>query len=345
MAGRPFGARNYRLLGVLLALAPAFCMAYIIHETDGASSPYYAGLNLVLLGVGMVMQWNVAQSLTAAGMMFLLYFTAVTPKFSYAAGESQVGILLSNVWFMLLTSIIVVIGSHVSARLRFSDFVSRFNLDQSRRDLELTNERLGVSNQRLEETNQRLRELDVLKGRFFANISHELRTPLTLLLGPLEHLAGHPAIAGDERLRDFIGTMQDNALRLLKLINDLLDLVRLDAGKLRLHKTSVDVPRFTAGLLNSIRRFAEDRGLRVSCNIEPELTHLVADPDKLEKVLLNLLFNSIKFTPAGGEVLLTATRDGNHAVFQVKDTGMGISAKNLSQLFQRFWQAVSSAQR
>jgi signal transduction histidine kinase len=345
MAGRSSGARHYRLLGVLLALAPAFCMAYIIRETDGASSPYYAGLNLVLLGVGMVMQWNVVQSLTAAGMMFVLYFAAVLPKFSNAPGDSQVGVLLSNLWFMLLTSIIVVIGSHVSARLRFSDFVARFNLDRSRRDLELSNERLGVSNQRLEEINQRLRELDLLKGRFFANISHELRTPLTLLLGPLEHLARHPAITGDERVRDFVGTMQDNALRLLKLINDLLDLVRLDAGKFRLHKARIDVPRFTAGLLNSIRRFAEDRGLRVSCSTGPELTHLVADPDKLEKVLLNLLFNSIKFTPAGGDVQLIGTRDGDHAVFQVTDTGMGISASNLSQLFQRFWQADSSAQR
>src|SRR5690606_39171439 len=92
-------------------------------------------------------------------------------------------------------------------------------------------------------------------------------------------------------------------------------------------------------------RFAEDRGLRVSSTIDPSLTHVVADPDKLEKVLLNLLFNSIKFTPAGGEIRLNGYADGDYAVFEVIDTGMGITPENLSQLFQRFWQADTSAQR
>ncbi len=473
LASRPFGARHFRLLGILLAVAPAFCMAWLIREADGAESPYYAGLTLVLLGIGMVMQWNFSQSLTAAVIIFVLYLGAVLPlrhpdpeswllsareiqrpwgfamklrdgvvragdapqsaaahiagmlsprtrellrawrpeepasssltesvvrdlnetmrtrlihdprafaeiplrvetldllesnpgprerirlnrllledafprDILRAAPTRQIGIFLNNLWFMLLTAIIVIIGSHVSARLRYSDFVSRFNLDQSRRELEIANDRLGESNERLEKTNQRLRELDELKGRFFANISHELRTPLTLLLGPLEHLANSPVILREERLREYVGTMQDNGLRLLKLINDLLDLVRLDVGQLRLHKVRLNVTRFTSSLLNSVRRFAEDRGLRVSSTIDPSLTHVVADPDKLEKVLLNLLFNSIKFTPAGGEIRLNGYADGDYAVFEVIDTGMGITPENLSQLFQRFWQADTSAQR
>ncbi|MBX3745353.1 MAG: response regulator [Verrucomicrobiae bacterium] len=336
-----FGIRHYRLLGVLLAAAPALCMALIIGVTDGTASPYYAGLNLVLLGVGMVMQWTLVQSLSAAVMVIVMYLGAVI----LSPSSFQAGIFLNNIWFMLLTSIIVVIGSQVSSKLRFSDFVSRHNLDRSRHDLEATNERLGETNQRLAETNQRMRELDELKGRFFANISHELRTPLTLLLGPIEHLSQHPAIVRDERLREYVGTMQDNALRLLKLINDLLDLVRLDAGQFRLHKVRFEVATFTAGLLNAVRRFAEDRGLRVSCNNAPELSEMCGDPDKLEKVLLNLLFNSIKFTPAGGEVRLNGYRDGPWVVFEVRDTGMGISPENLAQLFQRFWQADSSSHR
>ncbi len=339
LARRPFGARHFRKLGVLLALAPAGCMAYIIHRANGPESPYYAGLNLVLLGIGMVMQWNVGQSLSAAVMVFGLYLAAVVGQL-----QGHWGIFLNNLWFLLLTTIIVVIGSHLGARLRFSDFVSRFNLDRSRGELEKSNERLGLTNSQLEESNKRLRELDELKGRFFANISHELRTPLTLLLGPIEHLLQHPAIVRDDRLREFVGTMQDNALRLLKLINDLLELVRLENG-IALHKARVDVPRFTAGLMNAVRRFAEDRGLRMFNQCAPELTHVYADPDKLEKVLLNLLFNSIKFTPAGGEIRLTGMVEGDEVVFEVKDTGMGISPENLSQLFQRFWQADSSAHR
>lgn len=332
LAGTQFGARYFRHLGVLLSVAPAFCMAGIIQFTGvetgyhGARSPYYAGLNLVLLGVGMVMQWTAVQSLVASALMFGLYLWAVMPL-----GPGESAVFTNNLWFLFLTSIIVVIGSRISYRLRLSDFRSRYDLDRSRRELE--------------STNQRLRELDELKGRFFANISHELRTPLTLLLGPLEQISRHPQIAAEPRLRDYLETMHNNGLRLLKLINDLLDLVRLDAGKLRLQRSRVDVQAFGHGLMNAVRRFAEDRGLHVACDIDPRLTHLAADPDKLEKVFLNLLFNSIKFTPAGGQVRLRGLRDGETAVFEVTDTGVGIEPANLPNLFQRFWQADTSSHR
>lgn len=332
----PFGARYFRQLGVLLSLAPAACMALIISMTNGkyhgVDSPYYAGLNMVLLGIGMVMQWTAAQSLAAVGLVFGLYFAAVYESpFGTRPGSGGYELLMSNLWFLSLTSIIVVIGSRISYGLRLSDFVSRFDLDRSRRELE--------------NTNQRLRELDEVKGRFFANISHELRTPLTLLLGPLEQLSHHPQIVSDARLRDYLDTMHNNGLRLLKLINDLLDLVRLDSGRLKLNRVRVDVQSFGHGLMNAVRRFAEDRGLRVICDIDPRLTYVAADPDKLEKVLLNLLFNSIKFTPAGGQVRLRGVREGEVAVFEVTDTGVGIDAANLPNLFKRFWQADSSAHR
>lgn len=290
----------------------------------GANSPYYAGLNLVLLGVAMVMQWTAAQSLAAVLLMFGLYLWAVLPLAAEAA------IVTNNLWFLFLTSIIVVIGSRISHRLRLSDFRSRHDLDRSRRELETTN--------------QRLRELDELKGRFFANISHELRTPLTLLLGPLEQISHHPQITADPRLRDYLETMHNNGLRLLKLINDLLDLVRLDAGRLKLRLSRVDVQTFSHGLMNAVRRFAEDRGLHVACDIDPRLVHVAADPDKLEKIFLNLLFNSIKFTPAG-EGPAAGLRDGDAAVFEVTDTGVGIDPANLPNLFQRFWQADTSSHR
>lgn len=371
-----FGARNYRTLGVMLALAPAVCMAALMHKVPEHALPYYAGLNLVLLGVGMVMQWTPGQSLAAVLLIFALYFAAVLPlgktgtsqgkpapatnalarvaKAPPKEGDSVVkstvpdermGTFLNNTWFLLLTAIIVVIGSHVSTKLRFSDFVARFNLDRSRRELELSNARLADGNQRLEEANQRLRELDQLKRDFFANISHELRTPLTLLLGPIEQLRMHPAVDGEERLRDCVATMQDNGLRLLKLINDLLDLVRLDAGQMVLFPVAVDVQSFVRGLMNSIRRFAEDRGLKVHCDLQEGLTDIEVDKDKLEKVFLNLLFNSVKFTPAGGSVRLSGRAEGEDAVFEVADTGVGIAPEHLPRLFQRFWQADTSANR
>ncbi len=326
LSWRPFGARHYRSLGIALAMAPGACMVGIIQAAPELGS-YYAGLIIVLLGVAVVMQWNRHQSIVAVALLLAMYVVVVLPDLP----REQYRQFLNNFWFLLLSSIIVVIGSHVGHQVRLSEFELRFDLDRSRQELEVKN--------------KRLHELDELKGRFFANISHELRTPLTLLLGPLEQLRQHPALGADARVRDYLETMSGNGLRLLKLINDLLDLVRLDAGHLRLHRLHIDVSSFTRGLMNSVRRYAEDRGLKVICDVSPELDSIWADPDKLEKVFLNLLFNSIKFTPAGGEVRLTGLRQDEKAVFRISDSGMGIQKEHLDHLFERFWQADTSAHR
>lgn len=485
---QPFAARYFRLLGVALAFAPAFCMAGIITVTEGGLSGYYAGMILVLLGAGVVMQWTRLQTMLAAGMVLILYLMAtlvghdlawsvaerrapapiwsnsfnlletdvkdpaslafslkssqkplsvflrdaLDPKTRRALEDwpvtnppsevliqgligginavirtnslsdlfgaeevlpdpvapggtnrlegvgrpalalrdpwTQAGLnrlylqenyrdslaanpfiekalskgiwptLLMHCWFLLLTSIIIVIGNHFSTEVRYSDFVARHKLDLSRREAELTNERL-------EEVNRRLRELDQLKDNFFANVSHELRTPLTLLLGPVEHLQKHPRVMEDERLRDFVTTMHDNGMRLLKLINDLLDLVRLQAKALVLKPAPISIATYAGKLVGSIRGYAEDRGLKLVWNVHPDLGTVVWDEAKIDKVFLNLLFNGIKFTPAGGEVSWHAWKDGEDVVVEVRDTGVGISLENQKYLFQRFWQADSSSQR
>jgi signal transduction histidine kinase len=117
-----------------------------------------------------------------------------------------------------LTGIIVLCGNYLFNNLRLREFTLRFELDKNRR--------------KLEENNQKLRELDQVKSRFFANISHELRTPLTLLLAPLESLLQRFNRSLDEETRNMLVTMHSNGMRLLKLINDLLDLVRLESGRM-----------------------------------------------------------------------------------------------------------------
>src|SRR6185295_13659587 len=184
-------------------------------------------------------------------------------------------------------------------------------------------------------------ELDQVKSSFFANISHELRTPLTLLLAPLEHLR---QVVHDVELRDLLDTMQANGMRLLKLINDLLDLVRLESGQMQVKRDVVAVEPFLLGLVQSVRQVAQDKQLRVETRVEG-LDKLITDRDKLEKISLNLLFNAIKFTPGGGMVKLAARRDGDFWTLEVMDTGMGIAPENLPNVFRRFWQADTSSQR
>jgi signal transduction histidine kinase len=187
--------------------------------------------------------------------------------------------------------------------------------------------------------------LDEVKSRFFANISHELRTPLTLLLAPLETLLHQYKNSFDADTRNLLVTMHSNGMRLLKLINDLLDLVRLESGVMQVKREPIDVGDFLKGLASAARQMAEDKRIRLETYVDAELGTVMADRDKLEKIILNLQFNALKFTPSGGRVELRAEKQGEELVLTVIDTGMGISAKNLPNIFSRFWQADDSSRR
>ncbi|HTI69204.1 MAG TPA: ATP-binding protein [Candidatus Limnocylindria bacterium] len=323
-----WGSRFHRVLGVILALIPAGTMAFLIYKIGDATSPYYAGLNLVLLAVGFVLQWTFWQSLSAVGLMLCMYgVLGVWPGFEAGRG----GHYFNNFYFLVLTGLIVVVGNTWTSRLRWREFQLRSEVDASRRELEISN--------------RRLMELDQLKGRFFANISHELRTPLTLLLVPLERIAMQPEFQADPTVRELLDTMHANGMRLLKLINDLLDLVRLDAGKMSLHPVPIDVHRFFPGLLQSVRGIAQEKSIQMVCRIDPQMESIRADTDKLEKVFLNLLFNAVKFTSAGGKIELVGRLEDGEAIFEVVDTGVGIPSEQLAYVFERFWQGDSSPQR
>lgn len=323
---QPFGVRHFEVLSLLVAVFPAAAICLLLAQMEnGAASPYYASLNLIMLAIALIAQWNGRQSLLAVLLLMLMYVLSV-----WRPPAAIWGVFVSNLWFMGLTGIITVVGSDLSQRLRFRDFQSTRELERNRAELKTSYDRL--------------QQLDTLKGEFFANISHELRTPLTLLLGPLEALLKSEASA-EPKTRETLGTMRDNGMRLLKLINDLLDLVRLDAGELRLQPRPVDVETFLRGILNAVRATAEDRSIQVACDVEPGLPAIQADPDKLEKVFLNLAFNALKFTGGGGEIQISARRDDSEVLIDVRDTGMGIAPENLQHLFSRFWQASSATNR
>ncbi len=322
----PFGARHHRAFGVLLPLLPSLMISWMIYSTEGVSSTYYAGLNLVIFGFGMVMPWTYLENLWEGILIIAMYVGAclVHPKHL-----QDLGIFVNNLYFMVLTEIVVMAYSYNQRQLRFREFALRFELDKSGR--------------LLKETNQKLVEMDQVKNRFFANISHELRTPLTLLIAPLEELQRQPSLAREagETLR----MMQNNAMRLLKLINDLLDLVKLESGGMKIQKEPVGVEEFIKGLAQSVQGTAKDRGVRLSWGVGPGIGALRLDRDKLEKIVLNLVFNAVKFTPAGGEVELSADARDSFLTLKVRDTGIGISEGDLPFVFDRFWQADASSQR
>jgi signal transduction histidine kinase len=327
----PTGLRCYRFLGLLLPALPAFFISWMIFDTGGPDSPYYAGLNLILLGAAILLRWSFKESLVVfcevlgsyIGVCILYHFLREP------ISRQDLQIFYNNLYFLIVTGVFVVIGSLFYDRLRFREFSLRFQLDTNRAALE--------------ESNQKLKELDEAKSRFFANISHELRTPLTLLISPLETLLHQ--FKWDDQTRMLLTTMQSNGMRLLRLINDLLDLVRLESGTIVIRPEPLSVADFIKGEASSARSIAEDKRLRLETYVDPALGTVMADRDKLEKIVLNLVFNALKFTPAGGRVELRAEKQAEELVIIVTDTGMGISTANLANVFSRFWQADDTSRR
>ncbi|HEY5038520.1 MAG TPA: histidine kinase dimerization/phospho-acceptor domain-containing protein, partial [bacterium] len=314
-----WGQKHYRLLGLVLPLLPTFFIVCMIYSTEGVTSPYYAGLNLVLLAVGVLFSWTYLENLLVGVLVMVMYAVGCLLHGSFQLG----GIFFNNVYFLVLTDVIVITSSYFLEKLRLREFAARFELDRNKR--------------MLEESNRKLVEMDQVKSRFFANISHELRTPLTLLIAPLDALQAQAHLF-DEAQREILKTMQGNAMRLLKLINDLLDLVKLESGKMEVRKEPLEIGDFMRGLIQAVQGVAKDKRVQLSSIVEESLNVILADRDKLEKIILNLLFNSIKFTSAGGKVEILAQAEGEFLALKVKDTGMGISEQNLPHIFDRFWQ-------
>ena len=192
-----------------------------------------------------------------------------------------------------------------------------------------------------------LQELDRVKTNFFTNVSHELRTPLTLILGPAEELATDAADPGVRRQGSL---MLRNAHKLLALINQLLDLSKLEAGALRLLPTAGDAAGAARQVVAAFASLAENRRILLRCAAPATSVPLVFDAAKLDEVLTNLIANALRFTPPGGFVTVTVMEalpmpdaPTGSVLITVRDTGSGIDAADLPHLFDRFYQAGNAA--
>lgn len=309
-----------------VAILPLASISYMIHETEGALSPYYAGLNLVLVGATLLLRWSTFDSAINVVLCLLIYIWALL---SYGSTWSEAFI---PSYFVFVTGMIASTGTFFYNQGRFREFCLAREVESAK--------------EQLEETNQQLRAIDETKSRFFANLSHELRTPLTLILGPTENLRASRAIKEDTILEEHLDTIEENGYRLLRLINDILDLVKLDSGESPPRPEAVNVSGFINGLTSNLRPVATLKGVDISCQCNDMGRNSVwMDRDRLEKIVLNLAINAVKFTPSGGSIVLAAEVEGENLLLTVTDTGEGMSAEDVSRVFVRFWQADMSARR
>jgi signal transduction histidine kinase/DNA-binding response OmpR family regulator/streptogramin lyase len=186
---------------------------------------------------------------------------------------------------------------------------------------------------------EKLEEMDHMKSRFFANISHEFRTPLTLILGPAENIVKR--ISSDPVKEADLITR--NSKRLLQLVNQLLDLSKLDAGKLELKTSAGNIVSFVRGISLSFESLSESKDIILKIKSNREFIEVYFDREKMIKVLTNLLSNAFKFSPEGEKVLITIEEKENNSVeIKIRNTGIGIPMKELPKLFNRFYQVDSS---
>ncbi|GAB4356488.1 MAG: hypothetical protein Fur0042_25790 [Cyanophyceae cyanobacterium] len=203
---------------------------------------------------------------------------------------------------------------------------------------------IAVQQSRLYQTTrqqaEKLLELDRQKTEFFQNISHEFRTPLTLTIGPLE-----AAVAEGQGLPpDRAELVLRNSRRLLRLVNQLLDLQRIDAGRMQPRFHPCQLADFAEQLLDGFRPYCERKGIELVADTTP-CPGVYLDVERFDKVLYNLLSNAMKFTPAGGRIQMTIQPVGDRCLLQVSDTGIGIRADQIPHLFERFRQAEGSVSR
>ena len=203
---------------------------------------------------------------------------------------------------------------------------------------------IARKSQELEQLLARVRELDELKSEFFANVSHELRTPLALILGPTEKILAEAQGLSAIHRRD-LQVVRRNAITLLKHVNDLLDISKLDADKMVTSYASSDLAQLVKIVSGHFDALAPDRDIRFVVDTPPTFPAEV-DPDKVERIILNLLSNAFKFTPPGGRVRVALQAvDGDRALISVQDSGPGVEPDQRAFIFERFRQGGDAPNR
>lgn len=220
----------------------------------------------------------------------------------------------------------------------------RWRTYRLRRDKENLERQVRERTREIEEKDARILQMDQMKTRFFANISHEFRTPITLILNPLEEIM-EKMKPGDKQYEN-MGVIRRNGLRLLSLVNQLLDISRLDSGKLKIELVRADIFKFLRLIFASFLSLAEKNRIKYDYLLPDGELVTCFDRGKLETILNNLLSNAFKYTPEEGEITCIVdvpdaeNQDDNHIIrINVSDSGPGIDEKNLAHIFDRFYQA------
>lgn len=195
----------------------------------------------------------------------------------------------------------------------------------------------------LRSSNEALEAADRLKAEFIANVSYQLRTPLNAIMGFAEILHNQYFGPLNTRQQEYAKGVLEASRRLLSLVNDILDLATIEAGFMVLEREHFDIPQLLHSVAGLTRDWARKQGLDLRVEVSDQIGGMEGDEKRLKQALFNLVSNAIKFTPSGGRITLTATRDGDQVVLGVADTGLGIASDEQARVFERFERGSASS--
>lgn len=242
-----------------------------------------------------------------------------------------------QLWFVLLMitfiSIIVLFQKRIYNR--------NHQLAKLNKKLATSRDKLEIQKEQIVEQNKREMENMNAKMRFFTNISHEFRTPLTLITGYINQILNHSKQEFDASIKEDLNTVERNSNRLLKLVNQLMDFRKIETGQMPLRVTKGNVVLFLEDIYFNFKIFAQKQGIDLILEKDVEDIEAWFDEDKLEKILINLISNAIKFTPEGGKVKLVIALNETDYIIKVLDSGIGIQSSEIDKIFDPFFQAPS----
>lgn len=312
--------RHSGVAGVATCLVTSVLVILLTRMTGGGTSGYHEALIITFFGFALLpLPWTSALAGSLFASMVALYDIIMV----VADVTGPTGTWLSKNAVLWTSAVVAAVLMHFSQQLRWEDFQNRAQLASAR---------------------DRLEALDRAKSAFFANISHELRTPLTLALAPVQALLEERVELTEAQIQH-LELVERNALRLLRLVDDLLELSRADAAALKLRVEPLDLHALTGELVAEAAPLARRKDLTLTLAAGPAPPPIHTDPTHVERVLLDVLANAVKFTPRGGSIVVSVVPTEQGAQVRIADTGIGIPADQLEHIFDRFHQVDVSATR
>ncbi len=255
---------------------------------------------------------------------------------------SEVDTLINSVYvkqgvFIGVSGIFLLLGS-LSIILLLTRWNKSLELEVASKTSEITK-----SNELLKRANKKLMELDKLKSDFVSMVSHELKTPLTPMKTSAEFLLQNDPDVNVRR--EMLELIVRNIDRQTRMVNDMLDISRIESGNMRYRKEILDIGEIINSAIETMKKQSEEKNIKITTDIPPDLLKINADKDKLIQVFINLLSNALKFTSNGGNVKITANESEKHIEVCVKDDGIGIPPDKIKKIFNKFYQIDNTSAR